>query len=206
MNRNMMNDHAPEGMFNQRAKSNQGAGSRFKNGPVRLSHTHEIDFSGTGGSSNMARNPHKSNPLLGNLLETGKFKPILTILEKQNHQMRGKFSINRVNDPLLNLNNLTNQDPPKKSSSSKNRLKHREKQSYQSQKKKVMFPLNHSDNHFYKAARLIDDVDDMNKSNGFSGSSWNNVSTPYSSQKLTFVEKYQQEVQGFKNFKFSTES
>jgi hypothetical protein len=67
--------------FGPRTKSNPGIGNRFKNGPVRLSHTHEIDFSGTGGSSNMLRdqNARKANDLLGNLLETGKKLSFLKI-------------------------------------------------------------------------------------------------------------------------------
>jgi hypothetical protein len=50
-----------------------------------------------------------------------------------------------------------------------------------------MFPLNSSDNHFYKAARLIDDVEDnLGASNGFGAgsNSWNNVRIPINILKL----------------------
>jgi hypothetical protein len=49
-----------------------------------LSHTHEIDFSGTGGSSNMLNNKRKADTsaLLGNLLESGKFIQLLIIARK----------------------------------------------------------------------------------------------------------------------------
>ena len=56
----------------QRALSSQGPGTKFKQLPIRLSHTHEIDFSGTGGSSNVI--PSQSlyqAPFISNLLENG---------------------------------------------------------------------------------------------------------------------------------------
>lgn len=44
----------------------------FANGPVRLNHSHGIDFSGTGGSGNAIHRMERKE-ILSNLLESGNF-------------------------------------------------------------------------------------------------------------------------------------
>lgn len=59
----------------QRALSSQGNGTRFKQMPVRLSHTHEIDFSGTGGSSNVIPTQSMYDaPFINGMMDNGKIR------------------------------------------------------------------------------------------------------------------------------------
>lgn len=113
------------------------------NVPIRLSHTQNIDFSGTGGSGN-ANSRQKRKQILSSLLDSGKEKFLFFFEEKQNYSIRTRFSIQR---------------------NSQDKQKEGGKNSAQNKgKKKIKFPLNTSDSNFYRAAKIYGSEEQNNNS------------------------------------------
>lgn len=111
------------------------------NVPIRLSHTQNIDFSGTGGSNN-ANSRQKRKQILSSLLDSGNFLWFY-LVEKQNYSIKTRFSIQRGN---------------------KGETEDEYDQDKSQNKRKVKFPLNKTDSNFYKSGKFYTSDDPRNAS------------------------------------------